>query len=194
MIVAFSGFLRCGTSLVGQMLYAGGMLVLGRPERFEVHMQPGPQKWMLKQPGAEPYAVKVPDPHVYRPPAGPEYRVIWLDRDPREQAKSTIKCSEAYSPEEHAEHMRGHTHKSVRSDIQRQLRSERPEAMRAWKAVTDRVLAMRFEQFVKDYPRGAVDCARRIQKFVGLDLDIDAMAAVVVKRRAGCLPYMLELK
>lgn len=91
-ILLVCGFGRCGTSLVMQMLAAGGIPVTGRGPSHE-EMPPGAYRhnadfWRSQYSGR---AIKVLDPAIRRPPAGLNYRVIWLERDFWQQALSQIK-------------------------------------------------------------------------------------------------------
>ncbi len=181
-ITVVSGSARCGTSMTMRMLAMGGMPCVGQKRFAEVPQVDGVQEWLRNCAGM---AVKNMEPTRYVPPEGPEYRVIWLDRDMREQAKSTLKMARALGE---------NAHRSVVSDIERQIREVRRPSLDAWAAVGAKLLVLRFEHFLRDYPRGARDCARQIEKFVGVTLDIDAMAAAVVKRKPGCLPYLLETR
>ena len=86
-ITVVAGFGRCGSSLVMQMLAAGGMRT--PYSSFPSYEIPHGIKVLM----GELYggAVKILDPHVHQPPKGHVYRFIWLDRDPVQQAKSMAK-------------------------------------------------------------------------------------------------------
>lgn len=81
-VVAVAGLGRCGTSLVMQMLAAGGLPTVGTFPAFEV-----PDG--VAQPGQ---AVKWIDPHrLPNPFGGDDALVVWLTRDHEEQARSQLK-------------------------------------------------------------------------------------------------------
>lgn len=86
-----AGLGRCGSSLTMQLLHAGGMRCLGRYPAFEDTRTMD----QAQLPGLidvmDGGAMKVLDPHVNRIPRDRACRVIWLDRDPMEQAKSQAK-------------------------------------------------------------------------------------------------------
>ena len=88
------GFGRCGSSLVMQMLRAGGMLVTGEWPGFEDDrsgLTTFDSRWIAAQGGS---AVKFLDPQVQvqdRLLARGSYRSIWLDRDLEQQALSVAK-------------------------------------------------------------------------------------------------------
>src|SRR5262245_14505758 len=97
-ITFVSGFPRCGSSMVMQMLKAGGFPLFydeGREAAYEttlIFKLPGDCAWLLRCQGR---AVKLLDPHVYTPPRELSYDVIWLERDPVEQARSQVKLLNA---------------------------------------------------------------------------------------------------
>lgn len=88
-VTLVSGFGRCGTSLVMQMLEVAGMPMTGEYPSFETPMVLPTNgligKFMAQHTG---HAVKVLDPHRGYIPQGPAYRIIWIDRDVKQQAKS----------------------------------------------------------------------------------------------------------
>lgn len=161
-----------------QMLSAGGVQCLGRYPSFEIDTTT-PLDWIC---GIDGMAVKILDPHHYTPPFGPDYRVIWMDRDQREQAKSTIKTQR--------DMLGMDVHRSHLHDMQKIIKENRRPAIEALSTVSTRILMMRFERVV-NHPYGA---ACDVADFLGLEIDTKAMANVVVKRRAACLPYMLEFQ
>jgi hypothetical protein len=92
-ITLICGFGRCGTSLVMQMLEAGGMPVTGEwPGSEVVEMDPVEMDmdWLARQEGK---AVKMVFPDAELPSLPPhlDYRLIWLRRNAEQQAKSQMK-------------------------------------------------------------------------------------------------------
>jgi hypothetical protein len=89
-ILLVCGFGRCGTSLVMQMLDTGGVPVIGRAPAYEEMVPPGAgvDYWRENFSGR---AMKLLDPQRHRPPAGLDYRILWLDRDFHQQALSQVK-------------------------------------------------------------------------------------------------------
>ena len=89
-IILVCGFGRCGTSLMMQMLAAGGIPVVGGAPGYEEEVPAGADAayWLEHYAGR---AIKVLDPQRERPPAGLNYKIIWLDRAFRQQALSQIK-------------------------------------------------------------------------------------------------------
>jgi len=180
MITIISGFGRCGSSLLMQMLNAGGMTCLGSFPAFEDKRvdRNGDLDFLRDHDGC---AVKVLDPHRYRFPEGVLFGAIWLDRDLKEQAKSTIKFQKRVLG------MPGVGRADV-SGCKRLLREERPFAIAALHKLTGKqILFLRFESILTA-PR---DVAKILSSFCG-GLDVDAMTRVVVPRKPQCLRDFLE--
>lgn len=92
-IILVAGFGRCGSSLVMQMLEAGGIPVTGDWPAFEhpnANITGGgeiEEDWLDSIPG---HAIKVLDPQNGHIPKR-DYLCIWCSRDPTEQARSQVK-------------------------------------------------------------------------------------------------------
>lgn len=170
--VIVSGFGRCGSSLVMQMLQAGGFKVSGEYPAFEV------EAYSNGGPPPPSGASKILDLHRNPPPGGP-YRWIWLDRNPVEQAKSQAKFLRSIC---------GLTvHRSEVKAIARSYAGDRRTGFAVMKRLGGPVLLMTFEELVS---RPLVS-AEKIAAFVG-GLDPEKMARVVRPRPPACLPYLLE--
>ncbi len=170
---------RCGSSLVMQMLEAGGMPVTGSYPALEdprAGMSDWDRDWIARQAGG---AVKFLDPQVMpderRLPDVP-LRTIWVSRDPREQGKSTIKMMRVLAgldlPASAWREMAG----SYKADTLAAL---------AILKVAGPVLRLSFEQIIR---RPDV-AARLISEFAGLP-DWEAMAKAVRPRPVHCAPDM----
>jgi len=184
-IILVCGFGRCGTSLFLQMLAAGGIDVTGRFPSFEA-----PQAnalsfdagWLAQQRGR---AVKLIDPHLQGIvlPDVP-YRIVWLDRDLRQQARSIIKFVRLMGgvpvqPGRRAENR-----------LMGSFRRDRPRAIAKLQRAGRPISIVRFEHLVRAPAINAV----RIAHWLGLDMAAaEAMAAVVRLRTPSCLPGLLEL-
>lgn len=98
-VIVVAGLGRCGSSLTMQMLEAGGVPCVGEYPAFEDPRSCSLQfdwKWFSSCAGK---AVKVLDPHHLDVPLhSVPCSVIWLDRDPTEQAKSQLKFANAFAP------------------------------------------------------------------------------------------------
>ena len=183
-ITLVSGFGRCGSSLAMQMLAAGGMPVTGEYPIFEatcpVHVR-GVDWW----PSLAGKAVKVLYPHRMTPLdwMDCEYRAIWLDRDPGEQAKSFQKFAAAFLPVEIGGRM-------ARRALIASYRADRPQCMAVLQRLCrGRVMAMRFERLLS-HPR---ESAEAISQHLGGSLNVDSMAAAVRPRLAKCMGGFLEM-
>lgn len=189
-ITIVAGFGRCGSSLVMQMLAAGGMPTpYAEFPSYEINFARDKVLIQALQGGA----IKVLDPHVNRPPMGPDYRWIWLDRDPTEQAKSMAKFWKAvmaeapsglptmpeFGPDQIAK-------------LSESFKRDRPRANGVMLKYTQcsGILKLRFEDILRDPYLAAI----RLSQFCGGGLNVRAMVAAVRPRGPECLPYMLELE
>src|SRR5271163_1780808 len=82
--VVVTGFGRCGSSLVMQMLHAAGFPVTGEYPSFEC------EEYHFGGVAPPAGASKILNLDCEAPPGGP-YRWIWLDRNPAQQVKSQAK-------------------------------------------------------------------------------------------------------
>lgn len=185
MITIVSGFQRCGSSLMMQMLAAGGMPVfhddgMGYPA-FETQAQlhdAGNPAWMNAIDG---YAVKWLEPMRQMPPViAPTLRVLWMTRDHREQAKSAVKFMRACGiivPSD------------ARKGFEASYRRDESRSVDLWCARTF-LLRVKFETLIEQ-PRAT---AERVKEFLAAEsLDVEAMAGEVFARPTRCLDGLLEL-
>lgn len=185
-IILVCGFGRCGSSLVMQMLAAGGLLVFAADypeyETFYVLGLPQDRDWLHKAHG---HAVKIIDPinRLSTGGWGHPCRSIWLDRNPTQQARSIAKFMRHTLPELPPMNRAG------QRNFLHQMRRDRPQSLSLLRSMGP-VLVLGFEAILAD-PRQA---AKRLAVFSGGGLDTKAMAAAVVPRRPECLPYMLETR
>lgn len=164
------GFGRCGSSLVMGMLDAGGVPVVGRRPAYEVGETAVSvaTSWLLSLNGK---AVKVLDPQrvLTHKPTG--CRVIWLERDAREQARSQIKF------------MRMVGGIPIASNgwkrLARSYATDRNKAMRILTGLP--IIRLKFEDILAS-PR---DAARMLSGFFPT-LNREAAAARVIKRDPAC--------
>jgi len=187
-ITIVAGFGRCGSSLMMQMLAAGGMPTTGAAPAYEAHeaavvFNGGTLSsyWLRTVPGS---AVKVLDPQRGRLGQGIPYRVIWLDRDHDEQAKSHAKFMGIFSG--------GVTmRREERRAFARSYVRDRPAAFRVLRAAgAEQFLEVHFEVILA----APLHAAAAINRFCGGHLDVQKMAAVVLPRGPECMPDMrLEL-
>lgn len=174
-ITLVCGFGRCGTSLVMQMLEAGGMPVTGEWPAFETdqaNFASFDGDWIAEQHGK---AVKALDPHrsVVTLKDTAAYRVIWLNRNRMEQAKS------------HAKFMRLLTGlPATPSDFLQPATKhlqERQKAFAKFRQLRAPILQVWFEDLLRQ-PRNSAEV---IARFCGLT-DVDAMVRAIRPRSPEC--------
>ncbi len=175
MILLVCGFGRCGSSLVMRMLEAGGMPVAGEYPDYERYARLPTLASSLA--ALDGHAVKLLDPQAHPIPPGPRYRAVWLKRDPRQQALSSQKFLRAAG----ARLAKGYVARAMRS-----YREEEPRALEQLRATCVEVSVLRFEGLL-DVP---VWSACRLAEAAERDLDVMAMAGVVLPRDADCRPDM----
>jgi len=182
-VLTVCGFGRCGSSLVMQMLAAGGIATTGDYPAFEddrMNFTAFDLRWLAEQRGR---AVKILDPHKVPEFKSVPHIAIWIDRDPREQAKSHAKFVAAV--------MGIDVSREHRKAIANSFRQERREAMLCASADPARLYRTTFEQIV-EAPAAVLTVLIPWLAAFGFHLDFDAARAVVRRRSRKCLPYMLE--
>ncbi len=176
-VVVVSGLPRSGTSLMMQMLDAGGLAPLTDGQRtgdednpkgyyeFErvKKLKSGDTGWVADAVGR---AVKVVSAHLAHLPGGYHYRVVFMDRDLDEVLASQRKMLDHRGEEERVEHA------EMKRMFRRHLRQ-----VREWMAAQPNfeALEVRFDQVIQS-PEAAV---RELCEFLGRDLDRRKMAEVV---------------
>jgi hypothetical protein len=182
--IGVCGFGRCGSTMAMAMLAAGGIpLAAGsNPRSGELDDLDGLSAVELAG-----RAVKLLDLVVRQPLPPANWRLIWLDRDPVQQAKSTVKF------------LRGIAGVDLRADAVDQLAasymSDRPDALRRLRA-TGPVLVLEYERVLAQPKRAARRLALHVAgvddltavRPSGLWFDVRAAAAVVHRRDGSCRP------
>lgn len=176
-ITIITGMGRCGSSMVMQMLVAGGVEVTGDavpplwedPRCAEMPVNHD----MLQE--ARGRAVKILTPHRYDLPtdAGHDYRWIWLDRNKREQERSQHKMAAWMG----------------RARLPFSIPVWRAKGLDAIRRIGGDLLILEYERILAYPVRAAVAIAAHIGRD---DLNPAAMAAVVRKRDGRCLDHMAE--
>ena len=163
--ITVCGLGRCGTSATMQMLEAGGIPCLSMFPAYEVGLEPRKVPVdALKAKG--PCAVKILDPHYSRWPIELPRRVIWLDRDKEEQAKST--CRFIGVPEAR------HTVRALAADFQKDTR-KCISLLNGWP-----IIRIDFADLVAN----PASIAERIRGFIrnGWDFDAQKASAAIIRR------------
>ncbi|MCH8136647.1 MAG: sulfotransferase domain-containing protein [Proteobacteria bacterium] len=177
-VILVCGLGRCGSSLVMQMLKAGGISVDGTAPWYETRdIYDG--HWIAQQAGR---AIKILEPHKRGITfESGDYKSIWIDRDPREQAKSYIKF------------LRDRKHVPIadpgyqRKKLIASFKEERPKGVAVCEDLGP-VLYLQFEKLIEE----PVLCALDIALFVGIDSirSLYEMSIQVQDRSPEKLPTM----
>jgi len=180
-----SGLGRCGSSLTLQMLEAGGFPCVGQYPAYEPEkLNPSKfdAKWFMSNNGK---AIKfiMPEMYDYKFPASYSPKAIWIDRDPLEQARSSLKLMRVTvgfeAPDEACEEMAS------------QYDYFKKNSIAALYRITSKVLFYKFEDILND-PAGY---SKSLANWVGVDLSIDDMVNQVIKRDYKSTPDMsIELE
>jgi len=183
MNILVCGFGRCGSSLTMQMLKAGGVPCFGDAPAFEPDAVSVRRVMSELLPKLDGIAAKILDPQRSEWPKRSGMKVIWLDRNRIEQAKSQIKMVETFG---------GFTvprRSQAIKGMAASLIPDREKCMDLFADIGADVLPLKFEDILES-PRYAA-CA--ISSFLCLKLPIeaiDAMVLVVRRRRPECRPDM----
>lgn len=184
MLTIVSGFQRCGSSLMCQMLAAGGMRVFHDPgmgfPAYETHMNSGCLD-PISLNALDGRALKWLEPKRWMPPALTlGIRTIWLRRNVKEQGKSAAK----FLREVGGVPITARTARVLAASYVH----DEGSSQRLWQA-RGPVLVVRFEELLAD-PRST---SERVAVFLGIAMDVNAMVAQVRPRGPACLPGFLEL-
>ena len=154
--------------MVMQMLSAGGVPCTGKFPAFEGRQVAG-------------HAFKVLDPqspHVTMPTW--VNTVIWIDRNPNEQAKSHVKFTALVAGRQYSRDARRKLPDSIKRDRAAAM------AMLAPRWGASRLLVLSFEDVLAD----PVGFSVVIGQFIDGSFDVVAAQLAVVRRPAGCRPDM----
>jgi hypothetical protein len=174
-LLLVSGLTRCGTSLLMQMLSAGGFPIVGGHmgwPAFEHDVNVGGKPLPRGTVGA----LKWLDPHRERPPKA--QLSVYLQRDKAEQSRSIGKFLRAIGVP---------VDRGFEAASAADLRADEPVAIRALEAVGP-VLVATFEDMVT-FPMAIVAA---IEKRTGQSIDVNRAMSAFRARGKACLPYMLE--
>lgn len=162
--IIVSGHGRCGSSLVLQMLKAGGINVTGEYPAFEDEVHTLDNAILPVN-----TAVKILDPHTIKIKSG-NYKWIWLNRDHTQQAKSMVKFIRGMAglpiPE------------SSWKDIAKSYIADTKECLEKIKKSGGELIILNFEDLLSS----PLEQAKRIQKMIP-NLDIDKAVNEVRKRK-----------
>ncbi len=173
--IVVAGHGRCGSSLVMQMLDKGGIITTGEYPAFEDEKYQGTGE---KLPIGK--AVKIIDPHEFMPPSG-NIRWIWLDRDHKQQAKSTVKFMKAMT----GFSLDGNAWKTIAASYS----NDTKKCMEIIKNTGGKLLRLSFEDILESPIRQA----RKIENFIQ-GFDAVKGSQVVIKRNPKNFDGMLEIQ
>ena len=175
-IYIIAGLGRCGSTLAMTMLHAGGVDCAGQAPDYEpdqTGIEAFDANWIADQHGRVVKVLTMGVRGVDLVPA--EYRIVWLNRDLKQQARSNIKMAKGLGL-------------PVRPPsvplLMTALREERKVALKKLKAAGP-VTRMTFEDLLA-HP---VDSVQKFERAFGLMIDYPTAAADVVQiRTAKCAP------
>jgi hypothetical protein len=178
--IIVAGLGRCGTTMVMNMLAAGGIHCAGTAPDYEIeetNQRPVSQRVLLQNAGR---ALKVLDPQRAVINRNAPTVVIWLDRDFKNQALSQAKMVSTFMgrPMPSRTELRKWTD-SLRRDRALALHHLPPSPL----------LKMTFESIIADRQAAA----ERIVEFLASShpgMNTKAMAGVVITREPHCMPDM----
>lgn len=175
-VLVVAGGARCGSSAMMKQLEAIGIPLTGTApmsvlrEDSQLRKLPDDPSWVHEARG---HAIKFLNPHVLRPPNGPPYRWIWLDRNMRHQQRSQVKAAQ----------WMGVYRKNYN------IRDWRRRSLRVIERLGGDVLLLTFEGMLADPEKHAT----RVANYCSLPREtIPVMASVIDRREPACLPHMAE--
>lgn len=174
-----SGFGRCGSSLVMQMLAAGGYPVTGEYPAYEDLAYNGTGScYPIGR------AIKVLDPHRNKIPHG-RYRWIWIDRDPKQQALSTCKFAKCFIGLNIPTTQLASMELSYKTDRKKALSTIKKHSF-----THDNFLNLTFEGLITEPEKSS----RIIAYYLREEMNVQAMASVVFRdRTTKCFDGLLEV-
>lgn len=177
-LIVVSGCGRCGTTLLMQMLHAGGIKVIGNSVSYE-----DPRTEPLNRKADTTFmqlgkAIKIIDLHRKQLPDNIPCRILYLTRNNVDQAKSQIKLLQQVCnvPVPNKEY----------KAFSKQINIDNAKAFEKMAKKGYKYLPLSFGQLIEDSYHTCVS----ITKFLQIDLDIQKMIAVVIKRPLECMPDM----
>lgn len=172
--ILVSGLGRCGTSLVMKMLDVAGIPVFAEyGVSYEHPALSVGAKMERFLPLIGTSAAKILDPQLLIWPERVNASVIWLDRNPREQAKSQLKFLRLLGVT-----IPGGARRGIEGSIKRDV----PICLRLYGRLGVRLMRFHFEDILHDPLRTAA----RMALFIEREADHHAMARVVIKRNPQC--------
>lgn len=182
--IIVSGLTRCGSSLMMQMLYAGGCPISCEPGNEAISGEHSDQLSALREIAlglTEGKAIKCLDPHNFPLPQNKDYLIIWMKRDFKEQAKSITKFMQ----------MLLGVRESKRTMIRKLEKSLPIETLKCYHLLSSYpILEVGFEDVINNAKKEAERVAAFVKEVV--QLDVNKMTTVIIDRSTDCYSGMLE--
>ena len=182
--IIVSGLTRCGSSMMMQMLYSGGCPVSCAEGNELISGEHEDQLSTLREIAlgvTYGKAIKVLDPHHWPLPPDKEYIIIWMRRDFKEQSKSIAKFMQMLLGV-----------KESKRTLARKFEKSLPhETRKCHRLLADHpIIEVRFEDVILNPHLES----ERVANFIGMQLDIDKMASVIINRPTDCYNGMMEIE
>lgn len=180
--IVVAGMGRCGTSLTMQMLSAAGVTCIGTWPDFETDASSIEGFDATEFAGLSDCAIKLIDPANLPVGDMPNHIVVWLDRDPKQQAKSQVKLLNAMGF-----NLGRDAVKAVAADLRKSRDRHRA---RVGIVGGNPAITLRFEDLI-----AGPYAIERLSSFLseyGWNVSPSVMAAQVRARHSDCLPGFLE--
>lgn len=182
-IVVVTGLSRCGSSLMMQMLHAGGMPVSCAPGNEKISGEHNSNTEALKLIALDMVngkAIKALDPLNFPLPPGKDYVFIWCRRNFQEQAKSIVKF------------LRELGIKASKSDANALHKSLHPDTIKSLRYLENLgpVHVFEYEEVIAAPTVTACRIAKIFDEYCVLD--VAAMRSVVIDRSPKCFNGFME--
>lgn len=182
--IIVSGLTRCGSSMMMQMLHAGGCPVSCEPGNELVSGEHSDQLSALREIAlglTDGKAIKCLDPHNFPLPPDREYVIIWMRRDFKEQAKSISKFIQMLLGVKESRRI------MIRK-FEKSLPKETAKCLRLLSAYP--IIEVCFENVINNPKVESERVADFLKDIV--QLDVSKMPSVVITRSTDCYSGMLE--
>lgn len=182
--IIVSGLTRCGSSMMMQMLHAGGCPISCELGNEEISGEHSDQLSALKEIAlglTDGMAIKCLDPHRFPLPPDKQYVVIWMKRDFKEQAKSITKFMQMLLGIRESK-------RTMIRQFEKSLPGETKKCLRIFSKHP--LIEVEFEKVIHNSKEEAERVADFLKEIVLLNTD--RMASVVIDRSTDCYSGMLE--
>lgn len=173
--IGVCGFGRCGSTMMMHLLSEGG--IPSHPQAAPISHET-PFDVLESDPRCDGHAVKLLDSILRFPLPEGDWRFIWIDRDPTEQARSMVKFVAGIA--------RVPLGPDAATLFRRSFVADRPVALRKLRKHGP-ILALRYEEALSSPQM----IAQRVGRFLrpgGFDLDMYAASEAIHRRSPKCRP------